>query len=146
MREAKFIRALLYFNLVRLFGPVPLVLHDPTTVSANTLEVPRTSVDSIYAQIISDLTDASQLPKTYSGADIGRATSGAAHTLLAKVYVTRRDWADALTEINTVANSQYGLFPHFKDVFQEGDQERDQSISSRRSSKPTLGLSAAPNS
>ena len=121
VREAKFIRALLYFNLVRLFGPVPLVLHDPTTVSVNALKVPRTSTDSIYAQIISDLTDATQLPKTYSGADIGRATSGAAHTLLAKVYVTRRDWADALTEINTVVNSGvYGLFSNFKDVFQKG--------------------------
>lgn len=120
IREAKFIRALLYFNLVRLFGPVPLVLHDPTTVNVNALKIGRTSTDSIYAQIISDLTDATQLPLTYSGADIGRATSGAAHALLAKVYVTRRDWTDALTQINTVVSSGvYGLFPNFKDVFQK---------------------------
>jgi hypothetical protein len=120
VREAKFIRALLYFNLVRLFGPVPLVLHDPTTVNVNALKIPRTSVDSIYAQIISDLTDATQLPASYTGANIGRVTSGAAHALLAKVYVTRRDWTDALTEINTVVGSgQYGLFANYKDVFQK---------------------------
>lgn len=119
VREAKFIRALLYFNLVRLFGAVPLVLHDPTTVNVNALKTGRTSVDSVYAQILSDLEDATQLPPAYTGSDVGRVTSGAAHTLLAKVYVTRRDWADALTELQTVAGSgRYGLFPNFKDVFQ----------------------------
>ena len=119
IREAKFIRALLYFNLVRLFGAVPLILHDPTTVEASALNVARTSVDSIYAQIISDLTDATNLPATYSGADIGRATSGAAHALLAKVYVTRKDWTDAQTQLQIVINSNlYGLFPNYKDAFQ----------------------------
>ncbi|TDW99232.1 RagB/SusD family nutrient uptake outer membrane protein [Dinghuibacter silviterrae] len=120
VREAKFIRALLYFNLVRMFGPVPLVLHDPATVNVNALKIPRSSVDSIYAQIINDLNDATQLPAIYTGANIGRATSGAAHALLAKVYVTRRDWTDALSEIDTVTNSGlYGLFPNFRDAFQK---------------------------
>src|SRR5580704_6553144 len=53
--EAKFIRALLYFNLVRLFGAVPLILHNPSNVDITALQVPRTSVDSVYAQIIGDL-------------------------------------------------------------------------------------------
>jgi hypothetical protein len=119
VREAKFIRALLYFNLVRLFGAVPLVLHDPTTVQVSALLVGRTSVDSIYNQIISDLTDATNLPVSYSGANVGRATSGAAHALLAKVYVTRKDWADAWTQLQIVINSgQYGLFPNYQDAFQ----------------------------
>jgi hypothetical protein len=119
IREAKFIRALLYFNLVRLFGAVPLILHDPTTVQVNQLLVGRTSVDSIYNQIISDLNDAVNLPATYTGADIGRATSGAAHALLAKVYVTRRDWTDAWAQLQIVINSNlYGLFPNYKDAFQ----------------------------
>ena len=72
INEAKFIRALLYFNLVRLFGPVPLVLHNPTSVDVSSLQVPRSSTDSVYAQIIQDLTDASSLPISYSGADIGQ--------------------------------------------------------------------------
>ncbi|HRH51277.1 MAG TPA: RagB/SusD family nutrient uptake outer membrane protein [Panacibacter sp.] len=121
VRESKFIRALLYFNIVRLWGDAPLILHDPTTVDVNSLKVARTSKDSIYLQIISDLTDATNLPKTYSGADKGRATSGAAHALLAKVYITRRDWTKALAEINTVINGGYGyaLFANYKDAFQK---------------------------
>ncbi|HEY1215980.1 MAG TPA: RagB/SusD family nutrient uptake outer membrane protein, partial [Bryobacteraceae bacterium] len=126
--EAKFIRALLYFNLVRLFGPVPLVLHNPAGVDVSSMQVARSSRDSVYAQIVSDLTDAAAaLPASYSGVDVGRATSGAAHALLAKVYVTRRDWASARTELlkvltaGTIAgatgNYGYGLFANFRDVF-----------------------------
>jgi hypothetical protein len=129
VREAKFIRALLYFNLVRLFGDVPLVLHDPASVDVNSLKVGRTTKDSVYQQIIDDLTDAANLPKTYSGADIGRATSGAAHALLAKLYVTRRNWPNALVELQKVltagtlpgATGTYGynLFTSYKDAFQK---------------------------
>src|ERR1700759_5857206 len=50
VREARFIRALLYFDLVRLFGPVPLVLHDQATVSAAGELVSRASRDAVYAQ------------------------------------------------------------------------------------------------
>jgi hypothetical protein len=121
INEAKFIRALLYFNLVRLFGDVPLILHNPTSVDVSTLKVARTPKDSVYAQIIQDLTDASGLPATYTGADIGRVTSGAAHTLLTKVYVTLKQWTLAQTQIQAVLNGGYGyaLFANFKDVFQK---------------------------
>ncbi len=121
INESKFIRALLYFNLVRLFGDVPLILHNPASVDVSTLKVPRTTKDSVYAQIIQDLTDASGLPATYSGADLGRATSGAAHTLLAKVYVTLKQWTNAQTQLQDVFNGGYGyaLFTNFKDVFQK---------------------------
>ncbi|HEY1166575.1 MAG TPA: RagB/SusD family nutrient uptake outer membrane protein [Chitinophaga sp.] len=121
VREAKFIRALLYFNLVRFHGDVPLILHDPTTVDVNKLLVPRTSKDSVYQQIIADLSDAANLPKAFTGADKGRVTSGAAHGLLAKVYVTRRQWAAALTELQQVINGGYGydLFDNFQDAFQK---------------------------
>jgi len=121
VREAKFIRALLYFNLVRFHGDVPLILHDPTTVDVNKLLVPRSSKDSVYQQIIADLSDATRLPKAFTGADKGRATSGAAHGLLAKVYVTRRQWSAALTELQQVINGGYGydLFDNFQDAFQK---------------------------
>jgi len=124
INEAKFIRALLYFNLVRLFGPVPLVLHNPNSVDVSTLQVPRTPTDSVYTQIISDLKDATGLPATYSGADIGRVTSGAAHTLLAKVYVTRKQWLLAQTEIQSVLNGGYGyaLFQNFADIFKKASK------------------------
>ncbi len=132
INEAKFIRALDYFNLVRLYGPVPLVLHDITSLDLAALKVDRAPKDSVYKQIIADLTDATALPATYGAADLGRATSGAAHALLAKVYVTRQDWANAKTELELVisagtagfsgasftGNYGYDLFSNFSDAFQ----------------------------
>jgi hypothetical protein len=121
VRESKFIRALLYFNLVRLYGDVPLILHNPTSIDLSSLQVPRTNIDTVYNQIISDLKSATNLPKTYTGANIGRATGGSAHALLAKVYVARKQWANALTQLNAVINGGYGytLFPNFRDAFQK---------------------------
>jgi starch-binding outer membrane protein, SusD/RagB family len=130
VRESKFIRGLLYFNLVRLYGAVPLILHNPTTINPNALLVGRTSVDSVYLQIVSDLKDATNLPKSYGGADLGRATGGAAHTLLAKVYLTRQNWADALTQLNIVINGGYGyaLFPNYYDAFQKATKNGKEHI------------------
>ena len=131
VREARFIRALLYFDLVRLFGPVPLVLHDQGTVANAGDLVSRTSRDSVYQQIIVDLDSAVLLPSSYTGANIGRVTSGAAHALLAKVFVTRQDWSNAVTELKKVittgtaglsdatsGNYGYDLFTKFSDAFQ----------------------------
>jgi hypothetical protein len=130
IRESKFIRGLLYFNLVRLYGAVPLVLHNPTTINPTSLLIGRTSVDSIYLQIVSDLKDATNLPKSYSGTDLGRATGGAAHTLLAKVYLTRQDWSDALAQLNIVINGGYGyaLFPNYYDAFQKATKNGKEHI------------------
>ena len=138
VRESKFIRALLYFNLVRLYGDVPLVLHNPSSTNISNLLIARTPADSVYSQIIADLKDATNLPKSYSGADLGRATGGAAHTLLAKVYLTRQDWADALTQVNLVINGGYGysLFPNYYDAFSKSNQKRAGAYPSQYNSKP----------
>lgn len=130
VREAKFVRALLYFNIVRFWGDAPLILHDPTSIDVNAQKVKRAPKDSVYAQIIADLTEATLLPQTYTGANIGRATSGAAHALLAKVYVTRRNWSAALTEINAVINGGYGydLFSNYLDVFQQATKNGKEHI------------------
>lgn len=130
IRESKFIRSLLYFNLVRLYGAVPLVLHNPTTINPTALLIGRTSVDSIYAQIVSDLKEATGLPKSYSGTDVGRATGGAAHTLLAKVYLTKQDWSNALVQLNIVINGGYGysLFPNYYDAFQKATKNGKEHI------------------
>lgn len=131
IREARFIRALEYFNLVRMFGKVPLVLHDAGTVAEASVLVSRTSTDSVYAQIIADLDSATLLPSSYTGTNTGRVTGGAAHALLAKVYVTLQDWPDAISELRkvitagtagltdpTTGNYGYDLFPRFSDAFQ----------------------------
>lgn len=119
VREAKFLRALYYFNLVRFFGGVPLVLHNATSVQLGALNVNRSPAADVYKQIISDLQAAESLPRTYTGADIGRATAGAAKSLLVKVYLTQKDYADAAANARQVITGGYGyaLFPNFADVF-----------------------------
>lgn len=120
INEAKFLRALHYFNLVRWFGPVPLVVRPLETLSTQELYVTKASEDDVYAQIINDLKAASSLPnyKNYSDADKGRATSGAARSLLAKVYLTRADWTSAKLLAKEVIDKEgYALFPSFADVF-----------------------------
>ncbi|HEY6141932.1 MAG TPA: RagB/SusD family nutrient uptake outer membrane protein [Flavobacterium sp.] len=119
INESKFIRALLYFHAVRLWGGVPLVLHEPTSLDIETLKVKRASVEEIYAQIIKDLTDAEALPLTYTANNAGRATSGAAKAILSKVYLTRKDWPNAILKAKEVINGGYGyaLFENFADIF-----------------------------
>jgi len=118
VNEAKFLRALHYFNLVRWFRNVPLILHETTSLSADKVNVKQASPDEVYAQIIQDLTDAENLPATYAAEDAGRATSGAAKALLAKVYLTREEWQKAADKANEVIDSnQYGLFDNFDDAF-----------------------------
>lgn len=120
INEAKFLRALHYFNLVRWFGPVPLVLHETSSLSPESLSVPQSSEAEVYGQIIADLKDAESLPKAsaYGPADVGRASSGAAKSLLAKVYLTQRDWDNAILKSKEVIDHEgYDLFEDFADVF-----------------------------
>ena len=125
--EAKFLRALAYFNLVRLFGGVPLETHE--TTSLDSLNKPRATAQDVYTFIIKDLQDAAQvLPnwKTYGSTDQGRATRGAAKTLLAKVYLQRAatgvgtaaDYQSALTLLQDVdATEGYALVANYEDLF-----------------------------
>ncbi|MDR2681411.1 MAG: RagB/SusD family nutrient uptake outer membrane protein [Tannerella sp.] len=121
INEAKFLRGLLYFNLVRLWGEVPLVIHSPASVGKEDIEVSRTPVEDVYAQIIKDLTDAENLPapNEYSPGDAGRATGGAAKALLSLVYLTRGEWNLAAQKSREVINGSYGydLFENFADAF-----------------------------
>lgn len=119
INEAKFIRALLYFDAVQLWGPVPLVLHEAESLNTNILKTNRVGVDTIYSQIISDLTDAENLPSSYTSSNIGRATSGAAKSLLAKVYLVRKDWGNAQKYAEEVINGGYGyaLFDDYSKAF-----------------------------
>ena len=115
--EAQFIRALSYFNLVRLWGRVPLVLTAGSTTEARSYV--RNEVVDIYAAIEKDLTDAAaNLPVSYTGADVGRATSGAAKALLGKVLVTETKFAQAVPVLREVITANtYRLLPNVADVF-----------------------------
>lgn len=117
VREAKFLRALYYYNLVRLWGDVPLVLHE--TTSLKDLNVSRASSTDVYAQIESDLKEAEKLPKSYTGANVFRATSGAAKALQLSTLITRQKWSEAITKYNEIQNGGFGydLFANYYDVF-----------------------------
>lgn len=118
VNEAKFLRALHYFNLVRWFRNVPLILHETTSLSQDKIHVKQATADEVYAQIIQDLTDAENLPLSYAAEDAGRATAGAAKALLAKVYLTRKEWQKAAEKAKEVIDSkQYALFDNFDDAF-----------------------------
>jgi hypothetical protein len=86
MAQAKFLRAFNYFNLVRLFGEVPLITEETDVVNGEILRAP---IADVYALIESDLQTAIEgLPETWSDDTQGRPSAGAAKTLLAKVYIT----------------------------------------------------------
>jgi starch-binding outer membrane protein, SusD/RagB family len=123
VNEAKFLRGLYYFNLVRLYGGVPIVLHEPSSLKGNAVQVTRASADEVYRQIISDLKDAEKLPATYPSTDLGRASGGAAKALLTRVYLTRKDWDNAIAKSLEVINGPYGydLFANFADVFNKAN-------------------------
>jgi hypothetical protein len=125
--EAKFIRGLLYYNLVNFYGGgIPLVVEpsDPTSrPTASTSE-------AVYAQIEKDLTEAAAaLPVSYSGADVGRATSGAARALLGKVQLQQRKWAQASATLGQViASNQYDLVANYADNFTINNENNRESV------------------
>ena len=124
--EAKFLRGLMYFNMVRMFGEIPLIITEKAPLTPNT-----SSVDNIYSQIIKDLTEASQgLPLSYEiGNGRGRATLGAANSILAKVYLTKGDWANAsLTAKKVIDSNQYTLWNNFADVFKLSSRNGQEAI------------------
>lgn len=129
--EARFLRAFFYFDLVRLFGKVPLI-ESPTSVS-DALSITRAEVADVYTLIISDLQFAvNNLPASYTSANIGRATKYAAQGILALVYMTRsgstyningpglntNEWSQALTLLNSIISSgKYSFLSSYSSIF-----------------------------
>ena len=112
--EAKFVRALSYFQLVRMWGGVPLRTKQVERVDET--NIARNTEDEVYAQIIQDFTDAEQsLP---AKAPAGKPTKWMASAFLAKVYLTHNDFAKAFTKANEViSGGPYKLIPNYADVF-----------------------------
>ena len=116
--EAKFLRAMYYYHLVTLWGNVPLILQ--TSVVG---DKPASSTTAqVWAQIEKDLTEAAAiLPTTYSGADLGRATKGAAYALLAKAYMQEQKYTESLTPLQWLVEGDgkavYSLVPNYRDNF-----------------------------
>lgn len=115
--EAKFVRALLYFNLVRLFGDIPLVVNQVT--SLENVNIPRTETSKVYEQIIADLAYAEQnLEAANSSANTGRAIRASATGLLAKVYLTLKDYPQARDKAKAIIeDGQFDLLDSYYDIF-----------------------------
>jgi len=133
--EAKFLRALWYFDLVRCFGGVPVVLgnidlNDTETINEQVFT--RKTKAEVYAQIETDLMEAIPalpLKSQYSPADMGRATKGAAQALLAKVYLYQEKWQQSFDMADLVIGSgQYGLLPNYAHVWREVGENGSESI------------------
>lgn len=127
--DCYFLRALFYFNLVRVFGDVPLVTERLTSIE-EAYSKGRTDKDEVYKQIIEDLTAAeADLPETVENDEIGRATSGAAAALLGRVYLTIQDYADAKTALEKVINSNvYSLVENYADLWGSANKNNSESI------------------
>lgn len=123
--QAKFLRALAYRDLTDGWGPVPLLteLVDPSA-SKN---MPLTSVEDINNFMITDLKECIEnLPETWTGQDLARATKGAAATLLGKIYLRSHDYTNAKTYIDMVLDLRdkgvYALESDFKNVWSENNK------------------------
>jgi hypothetical protein len=123
--EAKFIRAMMYFTLVRFYGGVPIITNE--TKSLQNIEVPRNTREEVYAFIELDLKEAeAELPLKYTGTDVGRATQGAAKGLLTKLYLTQAGnessspaWAKAAAKAKEVMDLNiYDLWENYADVYE----------------------------
>ena len=117
--EAKFLRGFYYFQLVQLFGKVPLIVKEVASLDDVTYPT-RDEVSVLYDQIIADFKAAEEvLPITYPAADNGRATKGAAKAFLAKVYLTLKQYqlaSDKAAELMAPPFT-YGLWANYADVF-----------------------------
>ena len=112
--EALFLRALNYFNLVRYFGGVPIVLEPSVGIGEEAL-VARNTREEVYDRIITDLTDA--IPLLPESGSPGRATKGGARALLAKAYLEIGEWENARDMATAVINGDYELVANYRSIF-----------------------------
>ncbi len=128
--EARFLRAYHYFNLVRLFGDLPIVtqsFRSPGEVLA--YDMRRQPAEAIYQIIIDDLTTAEDLLGGSDDLGKSRASAGAAKALLGKVHLTRQNYAEAAEVLRKVIDQgTYSLQPDYQTLFTNGNDELPETI------------------
>jgi starch-binding outer membrane protein, SusD/RagB family len=127
--EARFFRAFHYFNLVRLYGDVPIVTSVITVPDPNTaVNYPRKAVQQVYSDVIipDALAAINKLPVTVPAAQKGRLVKAAAQVLLAKVYMTQQKFSDALILLNQVTG--FSLNPVYANNFNPATKNGVESI------------------
>ncbi|SOD19758.1 RagB/SusD family nutrient uptake outer membrane protein [Pedobacter xixiisoli] len=137
--ELRFIRALNYFNAVRFWGDIPLVLSPISPEES--YKVIRNNKSEVYKAIEDDLKVAAEnLPATFTGDNLGRATRGAAKSLLGKVYLTQQKYALASTVLKEVIDSKtYILLDNVSSVFATDNKMNNEIIFAVRFNKSVVG-------
>lgn len=129
--EAKFLRALMYFNLVRCYGGVPIVdrVPVPSSQEDTDMTLTRRTKEEVYAFIQTDLLAAIDgLPEKsgYAISDLGRASKGAASALLAKVYLYQKNWQGVKEQCALITG--YNLVPNYATIWREAGEDSVESI------------------
>ncbi len=127
--EAKFLRALFYFNLALYYGNPPLLL----TPSQPTDVPPNATTAETYIQVANDLNEAiPDLPVSYTGDDLGRATKGAAYAMLGKTYLQQKQYQQAAAAfewlITGPGRSVYRLTTSYRDNFIITRENNEESV------------------
>jgi len=126
--QLEFLRAYYYYNLTMYFGNVILITQ-PLSNPSQAWNFQREPQDSVFAQVKSDLRDAaSSLPVSYDAANVGSITKGAALSLLGKVYLTMKDYSDAVSTFEQVLTLGYELLPSYAEVFDPKNKNSVESI------------------
>ncbi|CAN5920074.1 RagB/SusD family nutrient uptake outer membrane protein [soil metagenome] len=139
--EALFLRSLYYFNLVRQFGGVPLVLTPITSQEA--VGIKRSTAEEVYVSIVDDLNRAiTHFSKAKDVEETGRANEGAANALLGKVYLTLHKYPEAEAALKPVIQSgRYQLLPNYTDVFNPAKKDFTETIFAIQYSENSVELS-----
>jgi starch-binding outer membrane protein, SusD/RagB family len=126
--QLKFMRAYYYFHLVQYFGDV-IMITESLASPDEAWEYERQPVETVYELILSDLDDAvSFLPTSYPDEETGRVTKGAALSLLGKVYLTRKEYSQAVNTLTEVTTLGYELLPDYADVFDPVNKNHAESV------------------
>jgi hypothetical protein len=127
LAEAKFLRAYYYFELVKYFGDVPLIIDKRIGIE-EARTIPRSPKAEVYAQIEADLVAAAAV-LTPVAAQKGRATRGAAKALLGKVYLYQNKFTEAAAIFDEIIDSgQYSLYPDYSQLFSVAAENNSETI------------------
>ena len=127
LAEARFLRAYYYFELVKFFGDIPLIIDERLGIE-DAQQLPRAPKADVYAQIEEDLTFAISILNPVA-TQKGRATKGAAQALLGKAYLYQNKYTEAATILDEIRNSGlYSLIPNYGDLFSVSNENNSETV------------------
>lgn len=148
--EAKFLRAFMYFTLVKTYGGVPIIDHlpNPSSEEDRVMQLTRKSSEEVYAYIENDLNDAiAALPNksAYPASERGRASKGAAYALLAKINLYQENWQKVVDNCNLVTG--YSIVSDYASMYRLAGENDAESIFEIQGtgSVPAKGISGYSN-